>query len=109
MSGTIQTTEYEQLRKYTDRQTCVRALRRANLPLILKSEAEQFINRNILPDCGRVPPNCLKAFLIRTVNKMGLSNLVPYVKKMFRSSIGYNGYYLDAGNLRHVNLINDFR
>lgn len=102
MSGTIQIPQYEVLKKYADRQACVIALRRADLPIIVKSEAEQFIQRNILQDCGRVPPNCLKAFLVKTIKKMGMENIIPYAKNLFKSKVGYNGYYLDAGNLYRV-------
>ncbi len=91
-----------------NRQSCVKAFRSANLPIILKSEGEQFINRNILSDCGRVPPNCLKAFLISTAKKMCIIKLIPRIKTLFKSEIGYRGYYLDAGNLRHIDMLNDF-
>ena len=103
MSHTINIPKYEILRKYIDGQACVVAIRKAELPLILKAEAEQFIQRNILEDCGRVAPNCLKAFLINTIKKMSLDNMIPYVQKLFKSDIGYKGYYLDAGNLYRVN------
>jgi hypothetical protein len=105
MSDTIQKLQYETSRDYLNRQPCVIALRKSNLPLIIKSEAEQFINRNILLDCGRVPPNCLKAFLINTAKKMCLSKIIPDIKQLFRSQIGYYGYYLDNGNLRHIDML----
>ncbi len=108
MSDTIQKLQHEKSRSYLNRQSCVLAFRKSNLPLILKSEGEQFINRNILSDCGRVPPNCLKAFLINTTKKMGLIKLIPHIKNLFRSEIGYRGYYLDAGNLRHIDMLNNF-
>ena len=103
MSGTINLHKYEESTKYIDRQACVIALRKAELPIILKSEAEQFIQRNVLQDCGRVPPNCLKAFLIKTVKRMGMEKKIPYVNNLFRADIGYKGYYLDAGKLYRVN------
>src|SRR3989344_3491855 len=99
MSGTIQIPANEIIRKYLDRQSCVLAVRRAELPPILKAEVEQFIERNVLPDCGRVPPNCLKAFMVWTAQKMGLARLVPYIKNLFRSSVGFQGYFLDSGKL----------
>ncbi len=102
MSDNIQIPAYEEYKKYIDRQACVIAVRKADLPKIVKAEAERFIQRNVLKDCGRVPPNCLKAFLIKTINKMSLDNMIPYVQKLFKSDIGYNGYYLDAGNLCRV-------
>ncbi len=91
-----------------NRQSCVKAFRSANLPIILKSEGEQFINRNILSDCGRVAPNCLKAFLISTAKKMRAIKLIPHIKNLFKSEIGYKGYYLDAGNLRHIDMLDNF-
>ncbi len=108
MSDTIQSLQYEQSRKHLNRQSCVIAFRKSNLPIILKSEGEQFINRNILSDCGRISPNCLKAFLISTAKKMCVIKLIPHIKNLFKSEIGYKGYYLDAGNLRHINMLNDF-
>ena len=102
MSGTIQIPQYEIQRRYIDRQACVLAIRKADLPILVKAEAEQFIQRNILQDCGRVPPNCLKAFLVKTIRKMGMEKMIPYVKNIFKSKIGYKGYYLDAGNLCRV-------
>ena len=35
---------------------------------------------------------------------MGLDKIVPNVKKMFKSDIGYNGYFLDSGKLFKVEL-----
>lgn len=106
MSGTINKPTNEILSK-VNRQSCVRTLRSSNLPILLKAEAEKFIERNILPDCGRVPPNCLKAFMVRTAQRMGLSRIVPYVKNMFKSKVGYDGYYLDRGKLFRVDLSNN--
>ena len=103
MSGTINISQYE-LIKNVDRQACVVAVRKAELPPILKAEAEQFIERNVLPDCGRVPPNCFKAFIIWTAKRMGLTKLIPYVKRLFKSRVGYEGYYLDRGELFRVDL-----
>ncbi|KKQ17839.1 MAG: hypothetical protein US31_C0015G0005 [Berkelbacteria bacterium GW2011_GWA1_36_9] len=110
MSGTIQQPEmYELQRRYLERQACVVAVRKADLPPILKAETEQFIRRNVLPDCGRVPPNCLKAFMIKTTQRMGLADLVPYVKTLFRAEVGFRGYYLDNGKLFHINTVNNQR
>lgn len=110
MSGTIQQlARYEPLRKNVDRQACVIAIRRAELPPIFKAEVEQFIDRNVLPDCGRVAPNCLKAFMVKTAHRMGLTKVIPYVKKLFRSDIGFKGYFLDSGKLFHINTFNDSR
>ena len=102
MSGTIQLPSNEILRNYLSRQACVIAIRKAELPPILKAETEQFIQRNVLPDCGRVPPNCLKAFMIKTAQRMGLARIVPYVKSLFKSKIGYEGYFLDGGKLLRI-------
>lgn len=103
MSGTINQSAIVSRNIYlVGDQACVKSIRRSSLPIIIKAETEKFIERNVLPDCGKVPPNCLKAFMIRTVQKMGLNNLIPGVKRLFKSKIGYNGYYLDGGNLFHV-------
>ncbi len=85
------------------RQSCVKAVFEAKLPSELKKEAEAFIKRNTLPDCNKVPPNCLKAHLIRTANKLKLSNnYLDKIKNLFRAKVGFKGYYLDAGKLRRV-------
>ena len=106
MSGTIQRSEaYAHQRRYLERQACVLAVRKADLPPILKAEAEQFIRRNVLPDCGRVPPNCLKAFMIKTVQRMGLVDIIPYVKDLFKAEVGFRGYYLDNGKLFTINAL----
>lgn len=107
MSGTIN--QPNGISSNLNRQSCVRVLRKSKLPVILKAEAEKFIERNTLQDCGRVPPNCLKAFMVRTAQKMGLRRIIPYVKSMFKSTIGYEGYYLDGGKLFRVDLSDDFR
>ena len=103
MSDTINLPTNEIIRKYIDRQSCIVAIRRAEFPPVFKAEVERFIERNTLKDCGRVPPNCLKAFMIKTAQKMGMSNLIPYAKKLFKSKVGYDGYYLDSGNLCRTN------
>ena len=108
MSGTINKPNDEILRSL-NRQSCVRILRKSNLPIILKAEAEKFIERNVLEDCGRVPPNCLKAFIVKTAQKMGLAGIIPYVKKMFKAKVGYDGYYLDRGKLFRVDLADNSR
>lgn len=107
MSGTINNPN--EIMSNLNRQSCVRIVRKSKLPIILKAEAEKFIERNMLQDCGRVPPNCLKAFMVRTAQKMGLQRIIPYVKSMFKSRIGYDGYYLDGGKLFRVDLSDDFR
>ncbi len=106
MSDTINNPN-EILLKNRARQSCVRIIRKSNLPVILKAETERFIERNTLEDCGRVPPNCLKAFMIKTAQKMGLERVIPYVKSLFRSEVGYKGYYLDGGKLFRVNFSDD--
>lgn len=107
MRGTINNPN--EILRNRDRQSCVRVLRKSKLPVILKVEAEKFIERNTLQDCGMVPPNCLKAFMVRTAQKMGLQRIIPYVKNMFKSRVGYDGYYLDGGKLFRVDLSDDFR
>jgi len=103
MSGTINQTGNSPMGEI-NRQSCVRIFRQAELPVILKAEVERFIERNTLPDCGRVPPNCLKAFMINTAQRMGLNKIIPYVKNLFKAKVGYEGYYLDRGELFRVNL-----
>ena len=115
MSGTINNPNNEMRNNYLqssfssqlNKQTCVRIMRKSELPIILKAETEQFIARNILPDCGRVPPNCLKAFMIKTAQKMGLENLIPNLKSLFKAKVGYEGYYLDGGKLFHIDFIDN--
>ncbi|MEK6908694.1 MAG: hypothetical protein AABX23_01435 [Nanoarchaeota archaeon] len=109
MSDNINNSNEILLKNNLSRQSCVRVVRKSNLPLILKAEAEKFIERNILQDCGMVPPNCLKAFMLKTAQKMGLQKIVPYVKDLFRSKIGYDGYYLDGGKLFRVDLVDNSR
>lgn len=104
MSGTIKQLNNENPMRGLNSQSCVRIIRKAELPVILRAETEQFISRNVLPDCGRVAPNCLKAFMIKTAQKMGLENLIPNLKSLFKSKVGYEGYYLDGGKLFHVDL-----
>jgi len=84
-------------------QSCVKAVKKANLHPILRKELNAFIQRNILPDCGRVPPNCLKAHMIKTARKLKLNdNKISDLKKLFRAEVGYEGYYLDKGELKRV-------
>lgn len=90
---------------YVERQPCVIAVRKAKLLPELKTEVEGFIKRNVLLDCGRVPPRCLKAHIVKTAKKIGLSEKrIYFLKKLFRARIGWNGYYLDAGKLRRVDI-----
>jgi len=107
MSDTINKSHNEIPMQGLNKQSCVRLIRNAELPVILRAETEQFILRNILPDCGRVPPNCLKAFMIRTAQRMGLNNIIPSLKSLFKSKVGYNGYYLDGGKLFHIEFSNN--
>ncbi len=88
---------------FVDKQACVIAVRKADIPYELKKEAERFISRNVLPDCGRVPPNCLKAHLLNTASRLGLGkDSLIKLKNLFKSKIGFKGYYLDNGKLRRV-------
>lgn len=80
------------------------ALKNSELPNEYKREVGKFIERNVLPDCGRVPPNCLKAHMIRLAKIFRFRKKdIDYVKNLFRGSIGYDGYYLDRGRLKRVN------
>ena len=109
MSDTINKPNNEITINYLAKQSCVKLIRKSDLPVILKAETEQFIERNVIADCGRVAPNCLKAFMIRTAQRMGLYLLIPYVKTMFKAKIGYDGYYLDRGQLFRVDLSDNFK
>ena len=84
-------------------QSCVIAIRESNLPSELKEEMRLFAQRNTLPDCGRVPPNCFKAHLIKTAKKIGINrNKIDFLKRLIKGKIGYKGYYLDKGKLKRV-------
>lgn len=97
------TKEHENLPKNIAGQACVRAILSSNLPGNIKEEMKKFILRNIIPDCQRVSPHCLKAHLINTSISMGLSDKeVEKTKNLFRARVGYEGYYLDAGKLKKV-------
>ena len=87
----------------TNSQSCVIAIRESDLPSRLKDEMSSFAQRNALQDCGRVPPNCFKAHLIRTAKKIGLtSEKIDFLKRLIKGKIGYKGYYLDKGKLKRV-------
>lgn len=81
-------------------QACVKAVFKSKLPSKIKEEAMHFISRNILPDCGRVAPNCLKAHLIKSAKEMNLHDKISYIDGLFKADIGFNGYYLDSGKLK---------
>ena len=86
-----------------DEQPCVRAIRRADIPFELQAELEAFIQRNILADCWRVPPNDLKAHMVKTAKSIGLGKkIINHLKKLFTARIGFKGYYLDDGELKRV-------
>lgn len=107
MSDTMNNSNNEIINN-SSKQSCVKIIRNSNLPIIFKAETEKFIERNVLKDCGKVPPNCLKAFMINTAQKMGLYKIIPNLKNMFKAKIGYEGYYLDRGQLFRVNLSDNF-
>ncbi len=88
--------------KTTAGQSCVQAVLSSSLPAKMKQEAARFISRNVIPDCGRVAPNCLKAHLISTAKKMGMNDKIQYLNSLFRAKIGFNGYYLDENRLKKV-------
>jgi hypothetical protein len=84
-------------------QPCVRAILGADLPSGLKIEMESFIRRNVIADCGRVSPHCLKAHLVKTGKDMRLSEKkIEELMKLFKGEIGWKGYYLDSGKLKKV-------
>tara|TARA_Y100000296_G_scaffold72128_1_gene88262 strand:- start:266 stop:577 length:312 start_codon:yes stop_codon:yes gene_type:complete len=87
----------------TNSQSCVITIRESNLPSELKEEMRLFAQRNTLPDCGRVPPNCFKAHLIKTAKKMRITKeKIDFLKRLIKGKIGYKGYYLDKGKLKRV-------
>jgi len=103
MAYQTKTNYIENLPKSLVEQRCVYVILNTKLPRDLKSEMVNFISRNILPDCNKIAPNCLKAHLIKTAKKLKLSSRrISSLKTLFKSKIGYNGYYLDNGNLRRV-------
>lgn len=83
-------------------QVCVKAVLKSNLPQKIKEEAANFISRNVIEDCGKVAPNCLKAHLIKTAKKMKMNDKINYIDSLFKAKIGYQGYYLDSGKLMKV-------
>ena len=108
MGYTKLTSKEESESDLTDRQACVRAVRGSTLPTELKREAEKFISRNTLPDCGRIAPNCFKAHLLNTASSLNLrKSQIEKIKNLFRSKIGFQGYYLDNGKLRRVQPFNN--
>lgn len=89
---------------FLEKQDCVQAVINSNFPIDFKQEIYRFINRNILQDCNRVAPNCLKAHMIKIAQKFKWKkNKIRKLLTLFKSNIGYQGYYLDAGRLRHIN------
>ncbi len=97
------TTNLEYLPKTVLGQPCVKSIINNNLNYNLKKEMFLFIKRNTLQDCGKVPPNCLKAHLIKTARKLKLpAKRLTYLKNLFRAKLGYMGYYLDSGKLKKI-------
>jgi hypothetical protein len=89
--------------KSLSEQPCVKAIREAYLPEKLKKELYCFIRRNIIKDCNRVPPNCLKAHMINVAIKLNLPRYkIEKLKLLFQSKLGYKGYYLDGGELKKI-------
>jgi len=83
-------------------QPCIKALEKGRLSLILKKELDEYIARNLL-DENFINPCCLKAHLLVTARKMGYSDIrLNNLMKLFRSKLGHNGFYLDAGKLRII-------
>lgn len=84
-------------------QACVRSVLKSDLPPEIKGEMKKFILRNVIPECGKVSPNCLKAHLINVSQRMGLSkNKIERLKNLFKSRIGFKGYYLDSDKVKKV-------
>lgn len=92
-------------RKYAlvNKQACVKAVHKAKLPETFKRDLDRFIYRNIIPECGRISPHCLKAYMIKKAKQKGFSErFVERVKGLFKGKVGYEGYFLDNGRLRKV-------
>lgn len=88
---------------FASEQPCVKSILNSELPAKIKVEMNKFISRNIIKECGRVAPNCLKAHLIKTAKAHGFpEEKINSLKKLFKSKVGFNGYYLDAGKLKRV-------
>ncbi|MDP4039676.1 MAG: hypothetical protein Q8P57_03800 [Candidatus Pacearchaeota archaeon] len=84
-------------------QACVQAIFKSDIPAEIKKEMHFFILRNTLQDCGKVPPNCLKAHLIKTAKTTGVSpKKISSLRNLFKAKVGYKGYYLDNGKLKKV-------
>ena len=65
-------------------QPCIKAIKKANFHPKLRKEINAFIQRNVLSDCGRVPPNCQKAHMIKTDKKINMpEKKVKNLKKLF--------------------------
>jgi len=103
MANQTKTNYIENLPKTLARQSCVKAIITTKLHPKLRSEMERFISQNTISDCNKVAPNCLKAHLIKTAKRLRLpSKKINYLKSLFKSKIGYMGYYLDDGKLKKV-------
>jgi hypothetical protein len=88
---------------FLENQTCIRAIKKSDLSYDFKKDLLKFAKRNIIPECGRVSPNCLKAYMIKKAKlKHFRSTRLEKLKNLFRSKIGYKGYFLDAGKLNHI-------
>jgi len=79
-------------------QSCVKALYNSNLPLKFKNEGFKFVKRNLISDCNKVAPSCFKAHLLKTAEKFKINS--DKVNNLFKSKIGFNGYYLDNEKLK---------
>ena len=94
---------YEPLPKSVLAQACVRAIYSARLSRQIEKEAEKFISRNILPDCGKVPSCCLKSHIIRAARKFRISrSKLSLIKNIFKLELEHDKYYLDAGRLKRI-------
>ncbi len=90
-----------QAREGLPNQPCIRAV--LGLPTKLRDAGLRFIRRNKVTEQGHVSPHCLKAHLITKAYEFHVSERqIRQLKTLFKSRVGYQGYYLDAGKLRKV-------
>ncbi|NCN99260.1 hypothetical protein CO155_00880 [Candidatus Pacearchaeota archaeon CG_4_9_14_3_um_filter_35_19] len=83
-------------------QACIKSVLNLRNPA-LRKRMISFIKRNLIPDCQRVAPNCLKAHLLNEAKSLKLpKRKIEELKSLFKSKIGYDGYYLDSGKLKRT-------
>jgi len=87
---------------FHNRQKCIKSVFDANLPPNFKKEIKSYIFRNLSYE-NTIGPCCLKAHIVVTAKRLGYTEKrIFMLKKLFKSRIGHNGFYLDAGKLRTI-------